>query len=320
MRFYVLFALITAASYATASLLAAWLAAAVWPTLRVRAQHRGPAARARLLAAWRLAPAMAGATLAAVLAGAFFRFEPRDTTEAPGALLVGAAGLALLFSLHAAVRLLRALRSHVECSRVLRASGRLVRRADGMPVWIVDTDYPVAAVTGLFRTQLVLSTRILTECTAGEIEAVVRHERAHVSRRDNLVRAAILAVPNPLSLTPTGREMQSDWSAAAEECADDAAAGGEEEARTALASALVRVARMTRTPAPGWIPALAFYEGSNLEHRVRRLLMGRGGGSRITPGPVLALLAAAAGAALALTETAAREVHVWMELAVHFVP
>lgn len=319
MRFYVLFALITAASYATASLLVAWLATAAWPTLRVRAQRQAPAARARLFAAWRLAPAVAGATLAIVLAGAFLRFEPRDTTEAPGALLVMAAALALLFSLHAAVRLFGALRSHVACTRVLRASGRLVRRADGMPVWIVDTDYPVAAVTGVIRTQLVLSTRILTECTAGEIDAVVRHEQAHVRRRDNLVRAAILTLPNPLSLTRTGREMQRDWSAAAEECADDAAAGSE-GARTALASALVRVARMTRTPAPGWIPALAFYEGSNLEHRVRRLLVARGSGSRITPGSVLALVAAAAGSALALTETVAREVHVWMERAVHFVP
>ena len=320
MRFYLLFALITAASYATASLLAAWLATAVWPALRVRAQRQAPAARARLLAAWRLAPAAAGATMAMVLAGAFIRFEPRDTTEVPGVLLVIAAGLALLFCLNAGVRLMRGLRSHVACARVLRSCGRRVSRADGMRLWIVETDYPVAAVTGVFRTQLVLSTRILSECTAGEIEAVVRHEQAHVSRHDNLVRAAMLALPNPLSLTRTGREMQNDWSAAAEECADDAAAGCEEASRTALASALVRVARMTRTPAPGWVPALAFYEGSNLEGRVRRLLVPHGRGPGMRTGAVVALGAAAAGAAFALTETVARDVHVWMERAVHLVP
>ena len=320
MRFYLLFALITAASYATASLLVAWLATAAWPVLRVRAQRQSPAARARLLAAWRLAPAAAGATAAIVLAGAFMRFEPRDTTEVPGVLLVIAAGLALLFCLQAGVHLVQALRSHLACARVLRACGRRVSRPDGMRLWIVDTDYPVAAVTGLFRTQLVLSRRILTECSAGEIDAVVRHEQAHVSRHDNLVRAAVLALPNPLSLTRTGREMQRDWSAAAEECADDAAAGAEEASRAALASALVRVARMTRTPAPGWVPALAFYEGSNLEHRVRRLLLAHGRSTRMTTGSVVALGAAAAASAFALTETVAREVHVWMELAVHLVP
>jgi beta-lactamase regulating signal transducer with metallopeptidase domain len=258
--------------------------------------------------------------MASVLAGAFIRFEPRDTTEVPGALLLAAAGFALLFCLNAGVRLQRAVRSHVACARVLRSCGRRVSRPDGMRLWIVDTDYPVAAVTGLFRTQLVLSTRILTECTAGEIDAVVRHEQAHISRCDNLVRAAMLALPNPLSLTRAGREMQDDWSAAAEECADDAAAGCEEASRTALASALVRVARMTRTPAPGWIPALAFYEGSNLEHRVRRLLMAHGHGARMATGSVVAFAAAIAGSALALTETVAREVHVWMELAVRLVP
>lgn len=320
MRFYLLFALITAASYAAASLLAAWLATAVWPALRVRAQRQVPVSRARLLAAWRLAPAAAGATMAVVLAGAFIRFEPRDTTEAPGVLLMLTAGLALLFCLNGGVRLLHALRSHVECARVLRSCGRRVSRPDGMRLWIVDTDYPVAAVTGVWRAQLVLSTRILAECTAGEIEAVVRHEQAHVSRHDNIVRAAMLALPNPLSLTRTGREMQDDWSAAAEECADDAAAGSEEASRTALAAALVRVARMTRTPAPRWVPALAFYEGSNLEHRVRRLLVAHGRGPRMTAFSLIAFGAAAAGFALALTETVAREVHVWMELAVHLVP
>lgn len=320
MRFYLLFALITAAAYAGASLLAAWIAAAAWPALRSRARRQAPAARARLLAACRLAPSAVGAAAALVLAGAFIRFEPRNTTEVPGLLLVGAAGLALLFSLHAGVRLARAMRSHIECTRVLRSCGRLASRPDGTRVWIVESDYPVAAVTGLFRTQLVLSTRIITECTAGEIEAVVRHERAHVSRRDNLVRAAMLALPNPLSLTRAGGEMQHEWSAAAEECADDAAAGSEEASRAALASALVRVARMARTAAPGWVPALAFYEGSNLEHRVRRLLLTHRRGTRMTAGSLVALGAAAAGSAFALTEPVAREVHAWMELAVHFVP
>jgi hypothetical protein len=77
---------------------------------------------------------------------------------------------------------------------------------------------------------------------------------------------------------------------------------------------------MTRTPAPGWLPALAFYEGSNLEHRVRRLLMAHGHGARMATGSVVAFAAAIAGSALALTEPVAREVHVWMELAVRLVP
>ena len=320
MRYYILFVLITGASYAGASLLAAAVAARAWPATRARVSRLAPVARARTIAAWRLAPAAAGVAWALVLTGAFIRFEPRDTTEVPGVLLIAAAGFTLLLVVDALGRSSRAVRSSLACARLLRECGRRVERADGLRLWLVDTDYPVAAVTGIFRAELVLSTRILAECTPGEVEAVLRHEQAHVSRRDNVVRAAMLALPNPLSLLAAGHEMQAAWSAAVEESADDAAAGFEAGTRAALASALVRVAKMARTPAPAWVPALAFYEGANLEHRVRRLLDTRGAATRIALGSILACATAAAGCAAALTDTVAREVHVWMEIAVNFVP
>src|SRR5690606_35484392 len=148
----------------------------------------------------------------------------------------------------ALVSLGRALRSSRACARLLRECGRRVERQDGVRFWLVETDYPVAAVNGIFGSDLVVSTRIFSECTPGEVEAVLRHEQAHVRRRDNLVRAAMLGLPSPLALVAAGREMQAAWSAAVEESADDAAAGAEPAARAALASALVRVAKMVRTP------------------------------------------------------------------------
>jgi beta-lactamase regulating signal transducer with metallopeptidase domain len=320
MRYYVLFLLVTCASYAAASLAAAAVAALAWPTVRQRARRLAPGARARVLAAWRLLPAAAGGAWTLVLAGAFARYEPRDTTEVPGMLLLAAAGSTLLLGAHALARFARAAYSSYRCAQVLRACGRRVERADGTRVWLVDTEYPVAAVTGVFRTRLMVSTRILAECTPGEVDAVLRHEQAHVRRRDNLVRAAILALPNPLSLMRTGREMAGDLSAAAEESADDAAAGQEAASRTAMASALVRVAKMARTPAPPWMPALAFYEGSNLEHRVRRLLDSSGLASRMGLCSMAMLASVALLVAAALTEPVAREVHAWMETAVHLVP
>jgi beta-lactamase regulating signal transducer with metallopeptidase domain len=193
-------------------------------------------------------------------------------------------------------------------------------RDDGTRVWLVDTPYPVAAVTGLFRPRLLLSTRLLDECTAGELDAIVRHERAHVRRGDNIARAAILFLPNPLAFTSAGREMQQAWAAAAEEAADDAAAGDAAEARTALASALVRVAKMASAPVPDWMPALTFYEGTNLENRVRRLL-DRRAFSKGMPATVPALFALmAAASAFALTEGSAKALHAWMELAVRYAP
>jgi beta-lactamase regulating signal transducer with metallopeptidase domain len=250
----------------------------------------------------------------------FVRYEPRDTTENPGMLLLIAASLTVVLIALAAARLGRAIRAEAECSRLLRTAGRRATRTDGTRVWIVDTEYPVAAVTGIFRTRLLLSTRILSECTAGEVEAVVRHEKAHVSRRDNMVRAAMLYLPDPMGFLPAGPQMQHAWAAAAEESADDAAAGCEVEGRTVLAAALVRVARMASTPAPDWVPALAFYEGTNLETRVRRLLdRGRSSNGMRWHAAMLGLVAASA-CAVVFSDPLASQLHAWMEVSVRLLP
>jgi beta-lactamase regulating signal transducer with metallopeptidase domain len=202
----------------------------------------------------------------------------------------------------------------------LRRSGRQWLRNDGPQIWIVDTAYPVAAVTGLFRTRLLLSTRIIHGCTPGELEAVIRHEAAHVRRRDNLVRAIMRCLPDPLLLLTAGRELEAAWAAAAEEAADDEAAGPQAADRTELAAALVRVAGMAEGPPPRWMPALAFYEGTHLEHRVRRLLSAGDGPSDATARMLTAAALAAATGALLFTPAASRQLHALMELAVRNLP
>ncbi len=320
MRYYVLLVLIACAATAVVSTLAALASAAAWPMIRRGTRDLAASTRARMIAAARLAPIAAGMLFAVIVSAAFIRYEPSDTAETPGILLIAAALFSVTLLVLAVFRSLRAARAGAVCAQLLQQCGRPIVRADGTRVWIVETPYPVAAVTGVFRTRLLLSTRILAECTADELEAVVRHEAAHVRRRDNLVRAAMLCLPDPFALLRAGREMQDAWAAAAEESADDAAAGEEAATRTVLAAALVRVARMATTPAPPWMPALAFFEGKNLENRVRRLLDSGRPGSGTPARAIAALLVVAALSAGALTETAARQLHGWMEFAVHLVP
>lgn len=320
MRYYVLLVLVSCAAYAAASVGAAALSAITWPAVRDRLARTTASRRARAIAAARLAPVGAGVAFATILAGAFLRFEPLDTTETPGVFLVCAAALTWVLTAGGLARAAQAMLASTRCHRLLRLASRRIIRPDGTTVWLLETHYPVAAVTGLFRPRLLLSTRIIEECTASELDAIVRHERAHVRRGDNLARAAILYLPNPLAFTSAGREMEAAWAAAAEEAADDAAAGDLSEERTVLASALVRVARMANTPAPDWTPALTFYEGNNLENRVRRLLEDHRFQGRV-PRAGLALSALlAAGCAFALTDGAAWHVHAWMEIAVQYVP
>lgn len=320
MRYYLLLASITLGTYAAAALATSFAVAGSSSRLRRRIINRSAAERARILAAARLLPIAVGSLGSLLLSSVFLRYEPRDTLESPGLLLVAFALAGVLLCGAATGRLLISWRASFACSRLLRQCGRAWSRPDGRQIFVIESTYPVAAVTGLFRTRLLISARIVSECTPRELEAVIRHEAAHIHRRDNLVRAAMRYLPDPLLLLNTGRELQSEWAAAAEEAADDEAAGPRVEARTDLAAALVRVARMAQGPPPRWMPALAFYEGTNLENRVRRLL---GAGTSARAGSamrvVLSVSAIATGALL-LAGDVAQELHNVMELAVRYLP
>ena len=74
------------------------IVATVWPALK----HRLPLAaahRARRLALLRLAPVISGSAALAIVAATFLRYEPRDTTEVPGLLLLSSAALSLTFGM-----------------------------------------------------------------------------------------------------------------------------------------------------------------------------------------------------------------------------
>jgi beta-lactamase regulating signal transducer with metallopeptidase domain len=228
---------------------------------------------------------------------------------AAGALLVGAM-----------LRAWQALQANRECIRLLETSDARIQSADPLPFWIVDTRYPIAAVSGLLRPRLLVSTRLLLECPPEEMDAILRHEAAHIRRRDNLLRAFMHAVPDPLQFGATGRAIQTAWAAAAEQAADDEAAGDRPEGRADLAAALVRVARMVQGPRPAWADGVAFYEGSNLEERVQRLLapatLGRP--ARMFSAVFVALTIAAITTVAA--DPIAFRVHVLMETAVNYLP
>jgi beta-lactamase regulating signal transducer with metallopeptidase domain len=320
MGYYILLALIPLGAYAAAGVVAALAVSSARPWLTRHIADRGAAGRARMLALARLLPTAAGAVAALLFATVVLRFEPRATTEAPGAILFLFVLITCVLVLVALARTARSWHASIRCAALLRQCGRVWRRHDGRQVWIVETTYPVAAVTGLFRTRLLLSTRIIHGCLPGELEAVIRHEVAHVRRRDNLVRAAMRCVPDPLLIMNAGRELEAAWAAAAEQAADDEAAGPQADARTELAAALVRVARMVEGPPPRWMPALAFYEGTNLEQRVRQLLATAGASNDIAATPLRAAAVVATAGALLFTETASLQLHALMELAVRHLP
>lgn len=319
MRYYVLLVLVTAATFATSALAFGAVVAAAWPRLRERLPA-GAACRARLLATLRLAPVCIGGAAAVLLSATFVRFEPRNTAEEPGLLLLTAASLTLGYVAAAVMRSIAAARLSRQCDALLQTSGRRHRGPDGsnVDVWVIDTDYPVAAVMGVLRTRLLLSRRILEELTEAEAALVVRHELGHVRRRDNLVQAAMRFLPDPFAPTRTAISLQRAWAQAAEEAADDRAAQ-DPRARTDLASALVRVAGMADGHPPRWMPTLTFVERSTIESRVRRLLVTNPASSGNRAWIPVVLVGLGFAAVLA-TESIGLRLHTLMEAAVQALP
>ncbi len=128
---------------------------------------------------------------------------------------------------------------------------------------------PVLFVAGVWRPKLVVSSGTLALLDADEIQAAVQHEMAHVNRGDNWKKLLLqfCALPGLGSL-------EREWLRAAEEAADDAAAA-DPGAALALASALIKMARVSsRRQAPELGMTLVPQNGASVSARVQRLLSG----------------------------------------------
>src|SRR5262249_57366643 len=102
---------------------------------------------------------------------------------------------------------------------------------------------PLAAIVGVLRPRFYASATLLDVLTDDERVAVLAHEAGHRRALDNLKRGLFRLAPDLLSLTRTGRAIEAAWSEAAEEAADDHAAGGTDLGRLAVAGALITASR-----------------------------------------------------------------------------
>jgi hypothetical protein len=68
------------------------------------------------------------------------------------------------------------------------------------------------------------------------------------------------------------------------------------------------------------MPALAFYEGTNLENRVRRLLRAGSAAQAVSARQIVLSLSVFATGALLVAEDVSLELHNVMELAVRYLP
>jgi Zn-dependent protease with chaperone function len=268
MSFDMTFPLVLLAAYGLLNLL---LSAGV--VLAWRAGLRRHLTDADAVLGVRLLPAMGSASLVlTVILPAFLLYEPRHAHDRPGPLLVLSALFALLVLADGLRRGLRAWRA---TRRLMRgAQPRIVVDAgvNSTAVTVIDLEEPLVGVVGGWKQRIFAAHCVAAACDDEEFQQVLAHETAHMASRDNLKMLILLILPDALAWLPTGSALAEHWRAITELEADERASGADPRRRIALASALIKVARLSMAGSRPRRSSRPSTSASGLEHRVRRLL------------------------------------------------
>jgi Zn-dependent protease with chaperone function len=214
----------------------------------------------------------------------FLLFEPRGSQERLGLLplALGWAGLALFaFGVWNAMK---ALGRTAHMVRAWRMGAQEVGCEARVPVFCTkpvltaskgaSKEAPPFAVAGIVRPAVFMSPAAAAVLTGPELESVIRHEIAHVQRRDNLKRLLFRACAFPLM-----QGVEHAWADATEAAADDGAVSSTGEALD-LAAALVKLSRLVSSN-PAHAPAgsgnaeltmALVHAGTTVPDRVERLV------------------------------------------------
>jgi Zn-dependent protease with chaperone function len=229
--------------------------------------------RPRLWLAMRLLPALAStAFVAAVFVPSYLQFEPRDAGEGFDLLSTLCAALAVAIAGAGLVRAAAAVGAARRRVRLwLRDARPMTIDAASIPIYELDVEQPIIALTGVFRPRLLVTRGLLGVLNDAELSAAIAHEVGHRRAFDNLKRLAMRAAPDLLCGSAAARAIERQWMSAAEHAADRLAADGA-DARCALASALVKVARFTPAAIGAAEPISTLIGGGEIASRVQELL------------------------------------------------
>jgi hypothetical protein len=272
--------------------------------------------RPRLLLSIRLFPSVVSLLFAgALFAPSHWALEPRDTKETFGVVVLGLAGAGVLLIGRS---MGRGISLAIVSQRWRFSLGRQPANLPG--VHEVD-DLPGISLAGIINPQILIGPRVLAELSPPELDMAIAHELAHRDALDNISRWCMICAPDLLSGSAIARQLEEDWRAAAESRADAKATGGDTGRACHLASALIKVARLSagwtgRLPAPSWS---RLNDCALLELRVRRLVDGleplaEAGANRFR------LAAIALGGLLVAAPLLAEPIHRATEAIVAFLP
>jgi len=238
------------------------------------AESRRSSVAAHLVLALRLLPfVLATLFVVGLCVPSYLWLEPAATSEEVGLVCVflGMLGGATWFI--AIARTAHALISSFRHNRLCRLAGREAHvPGEASSVVLVENETPLLALSGVLNPRLLISRGVLRSLSAEELDAALRHERAHRASRDNAKRLLILLTPDILPFVRLHTALESQWARLAEWAADDQAAAGDSSRGVSLAAALVHVARMGSGPRLPLLSTSLLACDRDLSARVDRLL------------------------------------------------
>lgn len=287
-----------------------FLVAGAWRFVGRHRRRVSAQACSGLLFALRISPLVVSAFVTLVLmVPSFLLLEPHSIDESIGVLPV-ALDFCCLILLGAGA--LKATKAQVRTSRVVAdwlSEATVVTSSTAVPVLRVPGVMPALAAAGIRRPKVVMSDAAAVVLTEAELQTALRHELAHVRRRDNLKKLLFR-----FCAFPGMGELEYAWSQAAEMAADDAAVSSSSEALD-LASALIKLSRFAVVSMSAEIAtALVSANAASVNARVERLIAWRAGAPPKQLFSLWYALATALGVCLAMNYSAVlAQIHVASE-------
>jgi Zn-dependent protease with chaperone function len=157
--------------------------------------------------------------------------------------------------------------------RLVRQFLQMSRHDQARALHVVETEAPLAFAAGLRSPQLFVSSRLVSQLSAAQLDAVIAHERAHAARHDALIHTLASAL-SYLHLPPTRQTLLSDLSLAAEQACDESACAATGD-RLVVAEAIIAVEKLFAMHAPPQARSLcatSHFNDSNVDLRVLAML------------------------------------------------
>jgi hypothetical protein len=243
-----------------------------WRRAWLRLQRFPAKTAADLMFVLRMAPLAISVGITLVFAvPSFVLLEPRAVQESLGlsALVLSGCGIALVIvgGWNVATALLRVSKTVARWSN----PARLIRRFPVDPGTVLmrtdASNAPPLTAVGILRPRVWLSGAAEFVLTEKELDTALRHEVAHLRRRDNLRKLFLRLAPFP-GLT----QLENTWRDATEMAADYAAVSNATEALD-LAAAVIKLSRLAAPSFPVELTtALVHSSAQSINARVERLI------------------------------------------------